>query len=311
MATFFARTILGTLDSWTAHTKRMTMSVCAVFVWCRDGLSDSGVQRVGKGDAFMQRLANRIAIVTGASRKNGIGTAICRELAHQGADIFFTHWSRYDREMTYVLDEDSGWSRRLMTEIRSTGVRCDSMELDLSKTDAAEKLLATVHEKLGSPSILINNATHSVDVDFRTMTAEILDAHYGVNIRGTCLLTVEFARQIEGKPGGRIINLVSGQDKSPEPGNLAYVATKGAISTFTKSVAIELAPLNITVNAVDPGPTDSGWMSTELKEVLMPKFPMGRIGEPRDAAKLIAFLASDDAQWITGQIIHSDGGFGD
>lgn len=120
---------------------------------------------------------------------------------------------------------------------------------------------------------------------------------------------VEFARQIEGKHGGRIINMVSGQDKSPEPGNLAYVATKGAVSTFTKSVAIELAPLKITVNAVDPGPTNSGWMSRELKEHLLPRFPMGRLGGPRDAAKLIAFLASEEAEWITGQIIHSDGGF--
>lgn len=153
------------------------------------------------------------------------------------------------------------------------------------------------------------NATHSVDVDFRSINADNLDAHYRVNIRGTFLLTVEFARHIEGKHGGRIINMISGQDKSPQPGNLAYVATKGAVSTFTKSVAIELAPLHITVNAVDPGPTDSGWMNSELKEHLLPKFPMGRIGEPKDAAKLIVFLASEESEWVTGQIIHSDGGF--
>lgn len=267
------------------------------------------MQRFHKGDAFVKRLANKIAIVTGASRVNGIGTAICRELAQEGADVFFTHWSRYDRQMEYFIGDDSEWSQHLMKEIRSVGVRCESMELDLSKPDAPRILLDVVHEKLGSPSILVNNATHSVDVDFRSMNAEILDAHYSVNVRGTCLLSVEFARQIEGKHGGRIINMVSGQDKSPEPGNLAYVSTKGAVSTFTKSVALELARLKITVNAVDPGPTDSGWMSNELKEALLPHFPTGRIGEPRDAAKLIAFLASDEAEWITGQIIHSDGGF--
>jgi 3-oxoacyl-[acyl-carrier protein] reductase len=183
------------------------------------------------------------------------------------------------------------------------------MELDLSQIEAPEILLNEVQEKLGLPSILVNNATHSVDVDFRSLNADILDAHYNVNIRGTCLLTVEFARRIEGTHGGRIINLVSGQDKSPQPGNLAYVSTKGAISTFTKSVALELAPLHITVNAVDPGPTDTGWMNDELKEYLLPRFPMGRIGEPKDAAKLIVFLASEESEWITGQIIHSDGGF--
>lgn len=259
----------------------------------------------------MKRLVNKIAIVTGASRVNGIGTAICRVLAGEGADIFFVHWSRYDREMEYFIEDDANWSQQLMNDIRSIGVRCESMELDLSARHAPRRLIDEVHEKLGSPSILVNNATHSVDVDFRSLNAEILDAHYGVNVRGTCLLSTEFARQIEGKHGGRIINMVSGQDKSPEPGNLAYVTTKGAISTFTKSVAIELAPLKITVNAVDPGPTDSGWMSDEVKGVLLPKFPMGRIGEPRDAAKLIVFLASDESEWITGQIIHSDGGFWD
>jgi 3-oxoacyl-[acyl-carrier protein] reductase len=257
----------------------------------------------------MKRLINKIAIVTGASRAKGIGTEICRELAREGADIFFTHWSKYDRLMDYFNEDDFKWSKHLMEEIRSLGVRCESMELDLSQSDAPRKLLDEVQNKLGSPSILVNNATHSVDVDFRSIDADMLDAHYNVNIRGTCLLTVEFARLIEGKHGGRIINMVSGQDKSPEPGNLAYVATKGAVSTFTKSVAIELAPLKITVNAVDPGPTNTGWMNSELKEELLPKFPMGRLGEPRDAAKLVIFLASEESEWITGQIIHSDGGF--
>lgn len=105
--------------------------------------------------------------------------------------------------------------------------------------------------------------------------------------------------------------MVSGQDKGPMPGELAYVATKGAISAFTVSLAAEVASLGITVNAVDPGPTDSGWMTGELKESLLQKSPTGRIGQPEDAARLVAFLASDDAQWITGQIIHSDGGFWD
>ena len=257
----------------------------------------------------MKRLMNKIAIVTGASRVNGIGTAICRELAKEGADIFFTYWSKYDRQMEYFIESDLEWPQQLMEEIRGLGVRCELIRLDLSQPEAPSALLDQVHKKLGSPSILVNNATYSVDVDFRSIDADILDAHYGVNVRGTCLLIAEFARQIEGKHGGRIINMVSGQDKSPEPGNLAYVATKGAVSTFTKSVALELAPLQITVNAVDPGPTDTGWMSRDLKEKLLPKFPMGRIGEPGDAAKLIAFLASEESEWITGQIIHSDGGF--
>lgn len=257
----------------------------------------------------MSKLTNKIAVITGASRSKGIGSAICIELAKVGADIFFTHWSPYDRQMDYFEEEDTSWSKELVTEIKKYGVRCEALALDLSKPDAPAQLLEEVQKRLGTPSILVNNATHSIDVDFRNLNAEVLDNHYAVNVRATCLLTAEFARRLDGKHSGRVINMVSGQDKSPEPGNLAYIATKGAVSTFTKSIAIELASLNITVNAVDPGPTDTGWMNEELKRTLLPRFPMGRIGAPTDAAKLIAFLASNEAAWITGQIIHSDGGF--
>lgn len=103
--------------------------------------------------------------------------------------------------------------------------------------------------------------------------------------------------------------MTSGQDLGPMVGELAYVSTKGAISAFTRSLAQELAPLDITVNAVNPGPTDSTWMNDGIRTHLLPKFPLGRIGTPDDVAKTISFLASEEATWITGQIIHSEGGF--
>lgn len=256
-----------------------------------------------------RRLEGRIAIVTGASRERGIGTAICRALAKDGADIFFTHWSRYYETMEWEAEND--WPKDLARELREVGVRVSHLEIDLADPNAPSRILDEVRTALGHPSILVNNATHSTQDGFRNLSAEILDAHYAVNVRGTCLLCAEFARLGADKGRGRIINMVSGQDKGPMPGELAYVVTKGAISAFTVSLAAEVAPLGITVNAVDPGPTDSGWMSHEIKAFLTPKFPMGRIGKPEDAARLVAFLASDDAQWITGQIIHSDGGFWD
>src|SRR5207248_1599048 len=130
-----------------------------------------------------------------------------------------------------------------------------------------------------------------------------------VNMRGTLLLSVEFARRFTQSSGGRIINLTSGQGVGAMPGKLPYVATKGAIEAFTITLAAELAPKGITVNAVDPGATDTGWMGEELRQELLQRAPMGRIGQSEDAARLIRFLASEDAGWVTGQIIHSRGGF--
>src|SRR5690606_19906537 len=137
------------------------------------------------------------------------------------------------------------------------------------------------------------------------------DDHYKVNMRSSFLLCVEFARRFEksGLEEGRIINMTSGQDIGPMPGELAYVATKGAISAFSRSLSQELAPLGITVNAINPGPTDSTWMTDEIRKHLLPKFPMGRIGTPDDVANIVGFLASNDAKWVTGQVIHSEGGF--
>lgn len=103
--------------------------------------------------------------------------------------------------------------------------------------------------------------------------------------------------------------MTSGQFQGPMAGELAYAATKGAIDALTITLSAEVAPLGITVNAVNPGPTDTGWATGETKRFLETKFPTGRLGQPRDAAKLVKFLASEDAEWITGQIIHSEGGF--
>jgi 3-oxoacyl-[acyl-carrier protein] reductase len=123
------------------------------------------------------------------------------------------------------------------------------------------------------------------------------------------LLTQAFVRQWSGEDGGRIVNMTSGQSQGPMAGELAYAASKGAVEALTSSLAPAIASRGITINAVNPGPTDTGWMSDELKADLLPKFPMGRIGGPEDVAKLVAFLCSEDAGWITGQVIHSEGGF--
>lgn len=257
---------------------------------------------------MVQPVRRRAAIVTGASRARGIGAAICQSLARVGVDVFFTHWSPYDRRMPWGAEEDE--PALLQEQTQALGVRCEHLMVDLGAPEAAEHIIQTAQTRLGPVSILINNATHDdTQAPFDQLDAATLDAYYAVNMRGTMLLSVEFARRFALPSGGRIINLTSGQGRGAMPGKLAYVATKGAIEAFTITLAVEVAPRGITVNAVDPGPTDTGWMTEEIKRELLPRFPLGRIGQPEDAARLITFLASEDAGWVTGQIIRSTGGF--
>lgn len=254
---------------------------------------------------FTVDLTGRVAIVTGASRRQGIGAAVCRMLASHGADIMFTHWQTYDAAQPYGDDPDG--PAALQDELRSLGVRAEGVAVDLANPTAPGRVLDAAEERLGPPMILVNNAAHSVNDDYRTLDATSLDAHYAVNVRATVLLSVGFARRYRGGPGGRIISLSSGQGVGPMPAELSYATTKGAIEAFTASLAPDVAALGITVNAIDPGATDSGWMTDDLKAQLRNDLGFGRIGLPADAARLILFLASDAGGWITGQTIHSRG----
>jgi 3-oxoacyl-[acyl-carrier protein] reductase len=261
-------------------------------------------------------LRGRIAIVTGASRQIGIGAAIARTLAAAGADIFLTYFRPYDA--------DQPWGSRpqevdqLLAELHSHGVRAYGLEANLAQPQTPARVFEAVEGLMGKPSILVNNATHSEDGDIGVLDAAQLDRHYAVNVRGMALLCKEFVRRWPGRMGGvgaeeslqhgRIINMSSGQGVTPMPGELAYIATKGAVEAFTTSLAAGVAQLGITVNAIDPGPVDTGWMNADLKARLVAQAPLGRVGMPQDIANLICFLASAQAEWITGQVIHARGG---
>jgi 3-oxoacyl-[acyl-carrier protein] reductase len=224
-------------------------------------------------------------------------------------DIFFTFWEGHDKS---VYGQEAEGYRDLLASLRETGVRCECMEVDQSLPQSAQLIMDEVETRLGTPSILINNAAHDdITAPFDQIDAAILDRYYAVNMRGTLLLSIEFARRFRQSGRGRIINLTSGQGVEAMPGKIPYIATKGAIEAFTVTLAAEVASRGITVNAVDPGPTDTGWMSAnpDLKQALLSNAPFGRLGQPEDAAHLIAFLASDAGEWVTGQIIHSRGGF--
>jgi 3-oxoacyl-[acyl-carrier protein] reductase len=249
-------------------------------------------------------LSGRAVVVTGASRPQGIGAAICRAFADQGCSLFLSAYPAYDKEM---YPDEQGAAERLVAELRQRGVLAGYLEADLSQLDSAERLLNSAEAWVGKPSILVNNAAYSAKDGYEKLDARGLDAHYAVNVRGAALLSVEFARRFSGQSGGRILYLTSGQDVGPMPGELAYAASKGAITAFMRSLAKEVAGKGITVNAVDPGPTETGWMPEYLKAFLIGQSATGRLGRPEDAARVIVFLASAAADWISGEVIHARG----
>lgn len=251
-------------------------------------------------------LSGRVALVTGVSRRAGIGAGIVAALAEAGADIFTTWWRPYDATMAWGSRDEE--AEAILADARAMGVRAEGMEADLSDPASPVRIFDAAEAALGPVSILVNNATHSTHTPIETLSAADLDDHYAVNLRGTALLCAEFVRRYPGGPGGRIISFSSGQGVGPMPDELAYIATKGAIEALTLSLSAGVASKGITVNAIDPGTTDTDWMSEEQRVAWSRQNPFGRLGTPADAARLVRFLAGDEGAWITGQVIHSRGG---
>jgi 3-oxoacyl-[acyl-carrier protein] reductase len=137
----------------------------------------------------------------------------------------------------------------------------------------------------------------------------VLDAHWAVNTRSLILLTQSFAAQHDGRPGGRAIFMTSGQDLGPMRNEVAYATAKGALASITRTLADQLADQAITLDTVHPGPVDTGYAPPDLHERVRRRFPSRRWGTPDDPARLIAWLATDEAAWITGQVINTEGGF--
>jgi len=251
-------------------------------------------------------LNGKVTLITGVSRCIGIGAAVALELAKAGCNIFTTWYCPYDN-LAYGKDS-SAEAQAILNAVRAQGVKADGMQADLGDPQVPALLFDAAEKVLGPVDILINNAAYSINADIYTLTKELMDTHYTVNLRGTVLLCAEFARRHNGRVGGRIINLTSGQSVGPMPEEIPYITTKGAIEALTISLSETLFPKGITVNAVDPGATDTGWINPELYAELVAASPTGRLGTPLDAARIILFLASTQAEWVTGQIIHSRGG---
>jgi len=253
-----------------------------------------------------QPLQGRVALVTGVSRQIGIGFAVAKRLALFGADLFIHSYAPFDAEQPYGGDLQG--MPALLETLHNLGGRVEHRQANFMEADAPQQLIAAAVRAFGHLDILVANHAYSTSAVLEDLTADEIDRHLLVNVRATLLLIKGFADQHDGRPGGRIVLITSGQQGSPMPSELSYIASKGALYPLTLSLSAYLAERNITVNSINPGATDTGYASPELYKIVLEQEPKGRWGMPEDAAKLIAFLCSDDAQWITGQTINSTGG---
>jgi 3-oxoacyl-[acyl-carrier protein] reductase len=255
-------------------------------------------------------------VVTGVSRRAGIGYAVARRLAALGATLFLHHYRPHDRDQPW--GEDPGGLQAVISGVRGAladaGASVHDAEFDLALPDAPARLINAAADACGHLDILVcNHARSGGDGPLGTLDAGLLDAHWAVNTRSSILLAQAFAAQHDGRPGGRIVFMTSGQDLGPMTGEVAYAASKGALASITQTLADQLAERGITVNTVNPGPVDTGYAAfadqPEAHEIVRRHFPSGRWGTPDDPARLIAWLVTDEAAWITGQVINTEGGF--
>ena len=181
------------------------------------------------------------------------------------------------------------------------------VEADFAGPDAPAAVVAAARAAFGRVDIRVVNHARGGRGTLDELSAEHIDAYLHENVRASLLLVKEFAAQHDGRPGGRVVLMTSGQHIAPMTREVAYAVSKGALHQATRTLSDALIDRGITVNTVNPGPTNTGWDIPDGNP--RPAMPLGRWGEPDDAARLIGWLCTDDAGWITGQVIDSEGGF--
>jgi 3-oxoacyl-[acyl-carrier protein] reductase len=270
-------------------------------------------------------LKGKVALITGANNPVGIGAAIAKAFTREGASVLLTY-IRLPGQLKNIGDEaikkatEPGWpfytamgmksASEVLDAIRKEGGVAIAVAADLANPGNVSLLFDKAESELGPVDVLVNNAAHAPDADrLDDLTAEVIDKTYAINTRATLLLTAEFVRRHQdgNRKWGRIINVSTGPAQSFNT-QITYGTSKAAIEAATRAIAIEVGPLGITVNTIAPGATQTGYIDNKAEERLIPTIPLRRLGRPEDIANAILFIASDQASWITGQVIRVTGG---
>lgn len=239
-----------------------------------------------------------VALVTGASR--GIGRAIARELAREGYAVCINCLSHLQA------------AQELAGELRKQGQDAIAVQADVASRSAVEDMVRTVERELGPVTLLVNNAGISRQCLFQDMDDETWDRFFAVNVNGAKNTIQTVLPHMLSEKAGCIVNLSSIWGLRGASCEVAYAATKAALVGLTRSLALELAPSHIRVNAVAPGCIETDMvrmLGPETRDLLIEETPLGRLGTPEDIAHAVAFLASEKASFLTGQILTADGGF--